>query len=81
LQQQQQQQQESIFFGCDHFHLVWVGSVRDTLINHSGRAFGGWYVLVWVLRGGTVWGEKSLVSEKSLGLLRSRLVHKQTYLT
>ena len=37
-----------MFFGCDHFHLVWVGSVRDTLINHSGRAFGGWYVLVWV---------------------------------
>jgi len=47
-----------MFFGCDHFHLVWVGSVRDTLMNHSGRAFGGWYVqhvLVWVLRGGTVW--------------------------
>ena len=33
-----------MFFGCDHFHLVWVGSVRDTLINHSGMAFGGWYV-------------------------------------
>ena len=41
-----------MFFGCDHFHLVWVGSVRDTLINHSGMAFGGWYVIVWVLRGG-----------------------------
>jgi hypothetical protein len=65
--------------------LVWVGSVRDTLINHSGRAFGGWYVLVWVPKRWSQWGdwsrEKSLVSEKSLGLLRSRLVHKQAYLT
>ena len=52
--------QESMFFGCDHFHLVWVGSVRDTLINQSGRAFGGWYVLVWVLRGGAGSREKSL---------------------
>ena len=42
--------------------------MRDTLINTSGMAFGGWYVIVWVNRR---W-------RKILSLLKLSVVHVET---
>jgi len=50
LQQQQQALPEAQFCWLRSPSIGIDSSVGDTLINRSGMAFGGWYVIVWVKR-------------------------------